>query len=293
MNKQYPVPSVFDYTDYRRYLADYYRESKRAIKAFSYRYFTKKAGINSVGLYKDIVEGRQKLGRAFIYKFSSAMNHSKKEAEYFENMVFFNESTSADERTLYFERMISCQKTSATNIDVTKYEYYTKWYYSAIRALISLGRFSDTEKCYKKIASMLNPRIQPDEVKNALLLLERLGFICKDDDGIFTLTDQSITTGILKPHTNVLLMNVVNFQKEVMALANESIDRFGIDRINLSTLTLGISEATVNVVKEELAVLRNKIATLAKNDSSADRVYQLNMQFFPMSDPLKKEDDNA
>ncbi len=293
MNKQYPVPSVFDYTDYRRYLADYYRESKRVIKAFSYRYFTKKAGINSVGLYKDIVEGRQKLGRAFIYKFSSAMNHSKKEAEYFENMVFFNESTSADERTLYFERMISCQKTSATNIDVTKYEYYSKWYYSAIRALISLGRFSDNEKCYKKIGSILNPRIQPDEVKNALLLLDRLGFISKDKNEIFTLTDPSITTGVLKPHTNVLLMNVVNFQKEVMALANESIDRFGIDRINLSTLTLGISEATVNVVKEELAVLRNKIATLAKNDSSADRVYQLNMQFFPMSDPLKKEDDNA
>jgi len=115
--------------------------------------------------YKDIVEGRQKLGRAFIYKFSSAMNHSKKEAEYFENMFFFNESTSADEGMLYFERMISCQKTSATNIDVIKYEYYTKWYYSAIRALISLGRFSDNDKCYKKIDSILNPRIQPDEVK--------------------------------------------------------------------------------------------------------------------------------
>src|SRR5512133_584344 len=293
MNKQNSVPSVFDYTDYRRYLADYYSESKKSLKAFSYRYFTKKAGINSVGLYKDVVEGRQKLGKAFIYKFSSAMNHSKKEAEYFENMVFFNESTSAEERTLYFERMISCQKTNAAIIDVTRYEYYNKWYYSAIRALISFGRFSDNEKSYKKIGSILNPRIQPDEVKNALALLERLGFICKADDGIFRLTDASITTGVLKPHTNVLLMNVVNFQKEVMTLANESIDRFGIDRINLSTLTLGISEATVTVVKEELATLRNKIATLAKNDSSADRVYQLNMQFFPMSDTLKKEDCDA
>jgi uncharacterized protein (TIGR02147 family) len=293
MNRHQSLPSVFDYTDYRRYLADYYSESKRSIKAFSYRYFTKKAGINSVGLYKDIVEGRQKLGRAFIYKFSSAMNHSKKETEYFENMVFFNESSSAEERTLYFERMIACQKTNATIIDATKYEFYNKWYYSAIRALISIGQFSDNEQCYKKISNILNPRIQPEEVKHAILLLERLGFICKAEDGIFRLTDTSITTGALKPHTNVLLMNVVNFQKEVMTLANESIDRFGINKINLSTLTLGISETTVNVVKEELAVLRNKLAILAKNDSSADRVYQLTMQFFPMSDTLKKEDDNA
>jgi len=56
-------------------------------------------------------------------------------------------------------------------------------------------------------------------------------------------------------------MNVVNFQKEVTLLANESIDRFGIDRINLSTLTLGISAATITIVKEELAVLRNKSFT--------------------------------
>ncbi|MBN2037014.1 MAG: TIGR02147 family protein [Chitinispirillaceae bacterium] len=287
MSKRPPRLSIFDYTDYRRYLSDFYREKKRTNKAFSYRWFAKKAGINSVGLYKDVVEGRQRLGRALIFKFSAAMGHSKKEAQYFENMVFFNEATTVDERTLFFERMVACQKTKARLVEVTKYEYYQKWYYSAVRALISIGTFRDSEEDHRTIAKVLNPRIRPDEAKRALAVLERLGFIHKDERGVFALTDAAITTGALKPDANVSILNVVNFQKEVMALAGESIDRFGVENVNLSTLTLGISEATMKEIKEELAAVRNKIAALAEKDGAADRVVQLNMQLFPLSDAYK------
>ena len=292
MSRQTAI-SIFDYTDHRRYLADYYNERKKVNKAFSYRYFAKKSGINSVGLYKDVVEGRQTLGRVLIFKFSAAMGHTKKEAEYFENMVFFNEAETVEERTLFFERMMVCQKTKVRIVDATRYEYYNKWYYSAVRALVAIGKFRDDEISYKKIAGILNPRIKPDEAKRAIATLMRLGFISKNDDGTFILTDTAITISALKPDKNVTLINVVNFQKEVMALANESIDRFGIEHINLSTLTLGLSEATVATIKEELAALRNKIAKLAERDIAANRVFQLNMQFFPMSDRNPEEVDNA
>jgi len=275
--------NVFDYTDYRRYLADYYHERKLVSKAFSYRFFARKANINSVGLYKDVVEGRQRLGRALIFKFSSAIGHAKKEAEYFENMVFFNEAESVEERTMFFERMIACQKTKSHIVDATKYEYYQKWYYSALRSLIALAKFTDSENDHKKIAAILNPRIRPDEAKKAIGVLERLGFIQKNDEGVLVVADTVITTGIVKPDATITALNVINFQKEVTALANESIDRFGVELVNISTLTLGISEATVKAIKEELAGVRNKIAALAEKDNAADRVFQLNMQFFPLS----------
>jgi uncharacterized protein (TIGR02147 family) len=291
MNKRTSTLSIFDYTDFRQYLADYYNTRKRASKAFSYRYFAKKAGITSVGLYKDVVEGRQSLGRALIFKFSAALEHNKKEGEYFENMVFFNKADSVEQRTLFFERMMACRKTKAGIVDITKYEYYQKWYYSAVRALVSMGKFRDDENGCKKIAGILNPRIRPDEAKRALSVLERLGFINKNHEGVFVVIDAVITTGEVKPDANVTALNVVNFQKEVTALAIESIDRFGARNINLSTLTLGISEATVKEIKEELTALRNKIAARAGNDGMADRVYQLNMQFFPMSDNYREAAD--
>jgi uncharacterized protein (TIGR02147 family) len=291
MNRRASDISVFNYTDYRRYLDDFYHERKRVSRAFSYRFFAKRAGINSVGLYKDVVEGRQRLGRALIFKFSNAIGHTKKEAEYFANMVFFNEADTVEERTLYFDRMVACQKTKARLVETTKYEYYQKWYYSAIRALVSIGRFRDCPADHRTLAKTLNPRIRPDEAKKALNALERLGFIARDSSGVFHVADAVLTTGTLKPEASIASLNVLNFQKEMNALSHESLDRFGAGSINLSTLTLGISASTVEAVKEELAAVRNKIAALAEKDNMADRVYQLNMQFFPMSDIYRERAD--
>jgi len=283
MDKRSRKISIFDYTDYRKYLSDFYSEQKQKRQAFSYRFFAKKAGINSVGLYKDVVEGRQNLGRALIFKFSSAMGHSRKEAEYFQNMVFFNEADSAEERMPFFERMIACQRSKAKIVEVSNYEYYLKWYYSAVRALLSFKKFWDGPEDYKQIARLLNPQIRPDQAKKAVRVLEKLGFVSRDEKGVFILADKSITTGTVKPDKNIAALNVVNFQKETMKLAQGAFDRFNTEKLNMSTLTLSISDATLKEIKEDLAVLRNKIAGLAEKDSAADQIFQLNIQLFPMS----------
>jgi uncharacterized protein (TIGR02147 family) len=288
MEKRTSRINIFDYTDYRKYLLDFYTEQKQSKKAFSYRFFARKAGINSVGLYKDVVEGRQNLGRALIFKFSQAIGHSKKEAEYFENMVYLNEARTVEERKLFFERMMACQTIRARIIESAKYEYYLKWYYSAVRALLAFKRYKDDPEDFRKIAKALNPPIKPGQAKKAVGILEKLGFVHRDESGYYSLTDQVISTGSLKPDKNIATLNVVNFQKEMMKLAQGAFDRFSSDTLNMSTLTLGISENTLVQVKEELAAVRNKIAGLAENDITADRIFQLNIQLFPMSDKSER-----
>ena len=284
MEKRPSEINIFDYTDYRKYLSDFYQEQKQRRKSFSYRYFARKAGINSVGLYKDVVEGRQNLGRALIFKFSAAIGHTKKEAEYFENMVYFNEARSAEERMMFFERMVAGQSSKAKIVEVSKYKYYLKWYYSAVRALLSCHKYKDDPADYKKIAKTLNPPIRPDQAKKAVTILEQLGFVSKDEKGFYTLIDNTITTGTVKPDRNVAALNVVNFQKEMMKLAEGAFDRFGNEKMNMSTLTLGISEKTMQEIKGDLAALRSKIAAMAEKDTAADQIFQLNMQLFPVSD---------
>lgn len=280
--------SVFDYTDYRKYLADYYRLQKSVNPAFSYRYFARRAGINSSGFYKELIDGKRSLSRSLILKFSGAIRLSKKEAEYFENMVYLNESRTVEERKLFFERMMASQTTRARIIETAKYEYYLKWYYGAVRALLSLKKYRDTPEDFRKIAKALNPEIKPGQAKKALRILEKLGFIRKDESGVFSLIDQVISTGSLKQDRNIAALHVVNFQKEMMKLAQGAFDRFTSDKLNMSTMTLGISEATLAQIKEELATVRNKIAGLAENDVSADRIFQLNIQLFPISDKSDK-----
>jgi len=274
--------SVFDYTDYRKFLLDYYQAQKAANPIFSYRFFARKAGTTSVGLYKDIVEGRLALGRVMTAKFSRALGLTKREAEYFENMVFFNEAGSIAEQKRFFERMLALCEPHDRVVDADRYEYYSRWYYSAVLHLLMIVRWNND---YDALASMLEPAIQPQEARKAIEVLERLSFIRRGDDGCYEATCPTITTGRLTNNASVQIMNVMHFQRVMSDMAKEALDRFPAKELDMSTLTLAVSGRTWCAIKDEITGLRQRVKAMAERDDEPDRVYQLNYQLFPLSKP--------
>lgn len=271
---------VFDYTDYRKYLMDYYQEQKGVSRAFSYRFFARKAGINSVGLYKDVVEGRQGLGQMLVVKFSSAIGHGEREADYFRNMVLFGEASSPAERKLYFRKMMSSYDSKAFRVDGAQFEFYSKWYYSAVRALLSYYAFRGD---YAALGRALNPPILPSQARKAIRVLEKLGLVAKDKDGFQRPADPVITSGANRADRNVQSLNIVNFQKAMLRMAAQAYDRGDYHNLEMSTLTLSFSKDTFLAVKKEIAELRRRIAGLAEKDDRPDRVYQMSYNLFPLS----------
>ncbi|MBN1130647.1 MAG: TIGR02147 family protein [Chitinispirillaceae bacterium] len=278
---------IFDYTDYRSYLGDYYKDQKTRNLYFSYRYFAGKARISSIGLYKDVVDGRQSLSRRVIAKFSEAMGHSKREAEYFEAMAFFGEAKTVEERKLYFERMMAYHESKARIVDASRYEYYSQWYYSALRALLSFYPFDGAD--FASLARRLSPPIKTWQAKKALEVLVRLGMVRKNDRGNYEPSDQIISTGPLHNDGRVRALSVINFQRKLLSLAAEAYDRYAEQQMDMSTITLSVSKATRHLIKEETAVFRKKVLSLAENDANPECVYQFNCQFFPLTDPGKDE----
>lgn len=272
--------NVFDYTDYRRYLSDYYQFQKNNNSAFSYRYFAKKAGFSSSGFYKELVDGKRGLSRSLILKFSEALKHSKKEAEYFENMVYFNEAQNVKERVLYLKKMMSHYESKAYRIMAEQYEYFSKWYYAVVRELLSYVPFKDD---YKSLAKMVNPPIREDQAKKAVQVLENLKLIEKDKNGFYVRTAPVITTGYPNDDSRVNLLNVINFQKSMLEIASEAYDRHPLKDMDMSTLTLSISEDTFKIIKDEITSFRKKLLSIAENDNNPDRIYQLCYYFFPMT----------
>ena len=272
--------NVFDYTDYRRYLSDYYLFQKKNNSAFSYRYFAKKAGFSSSGLYKELVDGKRGLSRSLIVKFSEALKHSKKEAEYFENMVYFNEAINVKERVVYFKKMMSYSESRAYKILADQYEYFSKWYYAVIRELLSYVPFKDD---YKSLAKMVNPPIREEQAKKAIQVLEKHKFIEKDNNGFYVRTAPVITTGYPNNDSRVDLLNIINFQKSMLEIAAEAYDRHPFKDMDMSTLTLSISEDTFKIIKDEITNFRKKLLSIAENDNKPDRIYQLCYNLFPLT----------
>ncbi len=277
--------SVYDYTDYRRFLADVYQHEKKRSAAFSYRYFARKAGISSVGLYKDVVDGRKALGRALLTRFAQALKLNKRESEYFESMVFFCEAKTVDERKLYFERMLSLSRPTVRVLEAAQYEYYSQWYYSAIRALLSYVPFDGD---YGGLARRLSPPIRPHQARKAVALLLELGLIRRERSGRYVLTDSIISSGRVQDR-NVQSMNVITHQRAMMDMASDAYDRHELTDLDMSTLTLSISAKTLSIMKKKIAELRTELLALAEKDPAPSRVYQLNQQLFPLSGKTGEE----
>jgi uncharacterized protein (TIGR02147 family) len=282
---------IFDYTDYRQYLEAFYREQKARNPGFSYRSFAIKARISSVGLYKDVVNGRQRLSRRVVSKFSEAMGHSKREAEYFEAMVFFSDAKTVDERKLYFSRMMECHESRARKVEASQYEYYSCWYYSAVRALLSFYRFDGAD--FESLGRKLSPPIRAPQARKAIEVLEKVDMIRKNAAGVYEPCDQIVTTGNLECDRNVQSLNVITMQKNFNTLASEAFDRYSAQQMDMSTVTVSVSRHMLRTIKDELAAFRKKLLSLAEKDPNPECVYQLNCHFYPLTDPGKDEQERG
>lgn len=69
--------------------------------------------------------------------------------------------------------------------------------------------------------------------------------------------------------------------------AAEAIDRFDKEQRNLSAVTLGVSAEGFAAIQEEAREFRRRVMQIAARDS-ADRVYQLSVQLYPASRPVRR-----
>ena len=75
---------IFEYTDYRKYLADFFLQKKAHTPAYSHRVFARQAGLSSPSHFLMIIKGERNLSMKTIEKFAEGMKLSKKERRYFE-----------------------------------------------------------------------------------------------------------------------------------------------------------------------------------------------------------------
>ena len=283
------MPNVFEYTDYRKYLADWFVEKKKTQTAFSYTSFAQKAGFSDRGFFHNVIHGKRSLTKESLVKVSQAIGHSKAEGEYFENLVFFNKAADLKDRNYFYEKLNGVkvsEKTAARALQTRKeqYEFYSKWYHASVRSLIDMYPFKDD---FRWLAKNVFPPITPKQAKQSVLLLEKLGLIQRQKNGAFKLTSKSITTG-----SEIVSLAVQNFHKEAADLAKNALERVPMGKRNITGLTLGISEKTYLNLCEEIRQFRSKIVRIAEQDEEADRTYQLIFNLFPITNTdIKQKGD--
>lgn len=270
------LPNLYQYSDYRQFLKDTYETNKARQPSFSYRYLSLKGGVNSSAFFKYVIEGKRNLSKGTLLKACLAFGLKDKDAEYFENLVFFNQAKTIKEKNLYFDRLTKLRGLfDVKRVEESQFAYYAQWYHSAIRELLAIARPSGD---YKALAHALLPSITPKQAQESVELLHRLGLIRKDAQGKWRQVDQVLTTG-----NQISSQVVINFQLMMLDLAREAYDRCTKEERLMSSTTLAVSEAGVDLFKKKIRQFRAELLELARGEEKPERVYQLNVNFFPTS----------
>ncbi|NLD93226.1 MAG: TIGR02147 family protein [Fibrobacter sp.] len=270
--------SIKKYLDYRDYLHDYYISKKEANAHFSLRYFGSKISIDPSHLVK-IFQHQRHIGNASIEKIIDHCGFNASEAEYFANLVRFNKAKTTHDSKLYYEKMLSVKGVGAYALEKHQYEYYTKWYHSAILTFLDFYPFTND---YAALAAKLTPPITEYKARKSIELLHKLGLIKKRAEnsdgkkGSWELTHKIITTGQRS-------LAVRSFQESTIELAKESLERHAPEKRNISTVTITVAEKNLDRVNEIITQARENILKLAFDEEHPDKVYQLNIQLFPLT----------
>jgi uncharacterized protein (TIGR02147 family) len=275
------MSTIHNYTDYRKFLHDRFVELKADNKHFTYRYIAAQAGFKSPGFFTQVLQSKSNLSDRLIPSLARVFCLKPRDSHYFELMVHYNQSTSHVDKRLYFGKMVACKKAQVNTIAPDAYEFYDKWYYSAIRAIVHYNPF---EGDYKKLARMVIPSITAAEAKKAIAVLCRLGFIERSDAGVYTITSKNITTGL---NTDSVIIN--NFLINTLDIAKDAFYKFPKEKRSFSALTASVSDAGYEMIKKRIDEFRSELVELVKTDKEVDRVYQINFQLFPMTEVDKEK----
>ncbi|MDQ3003291.1 MAG: TIGR02147 family protein [Fibrobacterota bacterium] len=279
------MKSIYEYTNYRFFLKDYYEEQKKET-GFTYREFSRLTGMNSTSWLLHLIKGSKNLSADSIIRVAKALKMTKAESGYFEMMVPFTQARTNGVKDHYFQRMLGLKrKLKITEIGEELYDYYIKWYHPVIRSMVSKVDFRDGEggHDFGLLGRCLMPAIPAREAKKSVRLLEKLDLIVAGKDGRYTQSNAVVSTG-----DEVASLNIVNYHKQVSRLAEGAHDLSSKEERDISALTLGISEEDFLRIKARIQAFRKEIMVLAMESKSPDRVYQLNFQLFPVGRAAKK-----
>jgi len=270
------MKSIFEFLDYRKFLEEFYLEKKKRNPHYSHRFLLGRAGIKNPGFFSLLIKGKRKLSERALQQLTQGLGLKGREAQYFHSLVRFNQAKTAAEKQTHYENLKSVGKfVNQRIIGQDAFEYFQFWYIPIIRELVCFFPFPDD---YARLAKAIVPAISSKESKQAVAFLLKIGMLKRTASGRFVQKVKALIRG-----DEVSILAVANFNKEMIKLAGASLERSFPDERYIRGLTVGITQETFEKIKKELIAVNDRIIGLVDEDKNSDRVYQLNIQCFPVS----------
>lgn len=271
------ILSVFGYTDYRKYLKDFYEFRKDGEKGYSYRTFSKAAGFNSPNILKLVIEGSRNIGSDAAMKFVKALGLKGQMAEYFVTLVRLNQTKLDADKEYYFKILQKLTPHSKRReLQAEGLKYLSHWLHPVIREMVSLPDFRDDPYW---ISRRITGKANLTEITQALQFLVKEGFIEKTETSEYTTKDNMVLT-----QDEIKSLAIRAYHRSMLEQAKEKLESLPLEEREFGALTFVLPESAISELKFKLKNFRREIHTWAMQvatQQESDVIVQVNYQMYP------------
>jgi uncharacterized protein (TIGR02147 family) len=265
---------LFAYTDYRKYLRDFIDARKESNTFQSLRYSAGKMGLDPGNLVK-ILNNERHLSPKAVEQAIDYLKLTEREREYFRTLVAFAKAKKQADIKRHFERLATMKRVEPFEVTSGVAEFYRAWYHSAITGLLSFYDFSGD---YEVLARQFSPSLTAKQAKESISLLKKLGIIAEDATGHIRPVHDLMTTG-----DKWQASAIHEYQRETIRLAEHALDEIPKGTRDISTVSFAVNEDDFKEICSLTKDFRSSVLRIARESEKADRLYQINIQIFPMT----------
>lgn len=272
-------PAVASYLDYREYLRDLYAHLKNSDSRFSFATWSEEGEFKSRSFIRLVMLGKRNLTQESLPRVIKALKLKKAEAQYFENLVNYNQSVSYQSREFFFNKLTQ-SKNPDRKADVRDmYTYLSNYQSPRVQLLLTK---SDIERTPLNLASMLG--LTETQVLGILENLQDLG-LAEEEHGQWRSEEKALE--VKEELGNLALQS---FHRKSLEEALRGLELAPSNR-QFNALVLSLTEKDYKTIGKDVNdFLDHLLAKYPSEKNQNEKIYQFNLNLIPVSaDLIRKE----
>lgn len=265
--------NIFEFTDFRKFLAEYQERRKLAEPAFTKSEFCKQLGMPRTRSYlNDVLQGKS-VTKEMQNRFEKVLGLSGKESKYFEAMIRFSQAQTGDARDKAFKEMIAINPEPKSIVDPDSYELFAHWYNIVLLHLCEIENIKDD---LSELSEKIFPPVSKKNLEAAFGILQKKSLVRKNSSGFWKPTGDSFST-VQQCKDQMILQ----YQKQCLELSKEALESTGKESRDMTTFSFSVSESGKQKIDREVERFKNRIRQIvaADTEKSCD-IEHINLHVF-------------
>lgn len=266
---------LYDFSDYRDFFQAYIKAEKKKNPNWTVQTWAYTMGMTNMTFLNFILKGQRLPGKKGTAQFVKYFKWNEEDKEYFKLLVEKEKSKSITMQPLFLKQINTLKKERSVEkkiLNDKKVEQLRHW---TIYAIQQMARMGPLKKDAKWIQSKLLFSVPLRTIKNTIADLKSLGFLREEDDKLVA----DVTS--FGTQNDISVKNIRQLHAQFLKLAGESIHKVPMDQRELQAGTILLSKK--NYLKARTFIREFMKEFISNVDEENGQVYQLNLQFFPLS----------